>query len=44
MKRHVLFNYIYFRCIYKCCAIYIYIYNIYRYAFLEMNFKRYEIL
>lgn len=40
MKRHVLFNYIYFRCIYKCCAIY----NIYRYAFLEMNFKRYEIL
>lgn len=23
MKRHILFNYIYFKCTYKCCAIYI---------------------
>lgn len=41
-KRHLLFNYIYFNCTYKCCAIYTYIYNIYRYAYLEMNFKMIE--
>lgn len=26
MKRHILFTYIYFKCTYKCCAIYISIY------------------